>query len=340
MIHSYRAKSIIKLSIFTALLLTCVIIWRGIFASIFTMAFSSALLAVLLLPMTRKLEKRMNRGAAAGLSLLMMIAVIMMFFGIVVPALISQIELIIAQLPMLIESVNAFTGTISEWLVSVGMPELPAITSAVKDFDLQVILLRVVNTAGGMISRITQVVIIPMVTFYFLKDREKISHRVAMIVPLKYRRKAILTAIETKRALLNYLRAHAIVSIFIGGLTGFGLALLRVNAWLALGLWVAITDFIPYFGPVLGAVPIILMGPIIGWNKVLWSIVILFIANQVEANWLPRVIGDSTGLHPVTVLIAILVGNMLMGMWGLLLSLPVLIAGKTAIRAMRAASSA
>jgi predicted PurR-regulated permease PerM len=329
-------KSQIKLiAVLVAALVLVIVFWR-VFISAVVMAIWGLAIAAALLPMTRKLEMRMKRAAAAALSMLMMMTVILLFFGIVLPALIQQIEQIIAQLPTLIESVNAFTDNLTEWLQSVGMPPFPDITSALQNFDAQVILVRIVSTAGGLVSRMAQVFMIPMIAFYFLKDREKFSHRIAMLVPLKYRRKAIWMAVETKRALLIYLRGHIMVSSIIGALTAIGLLMMKVNAWLALGLWVALSDLIPYFGPAIGAIPLVLMGPVIGWNRLVWSLLLLFGLNQLETVLSPRFISESTGMHPITVLAALSIGEMLFGLWGLLLSLPLLIAAKTALRAVRA----
>jgi predicted PurR-regulated permease PerM len=327
---------IIKLSAVAVAALVLIIVFWHVFISVLVMAVWGLAIAAILLPMTRKLEKRMKRGAAAVLSMALMMTVILLLFGIVLPALIQQIEQIIAQLPTLIESVNAFTDNMTAWLDSVGMPPFPAITTALSNFDAQAILMQIVSTAGGLVSRLAQVLMIPMIAFYFLKDREKFGHRMAMLVPLKYRRKAIWMAVETKRALLLYLRGHILLSGIIGACMAVGLLWFKVGAWLALGLWIALANLVPYFGPAIGAIPIVLMSPVIGWNRMLWSLILIFVFNQLEGMFAPRFLGESTGMHPVTVLAALMIGEMLLGLWGLILSLPLLIVVKTALRAARA----
>ena len=311
--------------------------WRALLSVMMTV-LSALLLAALLLPVTVRLEKRMRPAAAAGLALLLLLAVLLLFLGLVFPAISDQVQLMIEQLPVMLDNLNEWIDHANGWLVSMGIPELPDVTNSLKGFDFSVLLRGIMQTAGGVIGRIAQWLLIPMLAFYFLCDREMFCHGLTLMIPIQYRRRAVCTAIETRRALLMYMRGHALVALLVGGLCALGMLILGVNAWLALGLWIALTDLIPYFGPIIGIVPIVLFGPAMGWNKMLWSVILVVVVNQIESNWLnPRVVGEHTGIHPVTVLIALILGNLMFGIWGLILSLPVIIAAKTALRAMRVA---
>jgi predicted PurR-regulated permease PerM len=319
--------------------MACGLIWWRALLSVLMTALSGLMLAVLLLPVTIRLEARMKPGPAAALAMILLIGVVLLFLGLVFPALADQAELLFAQLPIMLEQLNSWITSANELLVSLGAPTLPDVAQSLKDilkdFDISIILRGIMHTAGGVFGRIAQALLIPMIAFYFLRDREMFCHGMTLLIPIRYRRRAVWTAIETRRALILYLRGHALISLFVGGLSALGLLMIGVNAWLALGVWIALTDFVPYFGPIIGMVPIVLFGPAIGWNKMLWSLVLILVIQQIETNWLsPRVISEHMGIHPVTVLIVLALGNLMFGIWGLILSLPIMIAIKTMIRAI------
>ena len=337
MVRAGRARLSVRGYVILAICaLVCAVIWWRVLLGALATTIGAALLAALLLPIASRLEARMNRGAAAGLSMLLLAVSLLLFLGLAYPAIATQAELMIAQLPTMLDQLNIWTTRANEWLDGLGAPLLPDIAQTVKDFDLSILVRGMVSVAGGMIGRIAEWLLVPMLAFYFLKDRDLFCHALSMLIPINYRRRAIWTVCEARRVIIMYLRGRLLVSLFVGCFCAIGMLIIGVNAWLALGVWIAVTDNIPYFGPIIGTVPVVLLSPVIGMNKMLWSVGVIFLANQVEANWFPKVVGEQTGIHPVTVLLAITIGNMMFGVWGLVLSLPVIIAVKTVERSFRA----
>ncbi|MDR2657698.1 MAG: AI-2E family transporter [Oscillospiraceae bacterium] len=319
-------------------LLALLLWWRALVSVLLTV-ISAALLASLMLPLSVRFEKRMKPSGAAALALFILITGLLIFLGLIVPTISVQTEQLFLQLPTILERLDVWSSRANEWLDAIGAPSLPDIPGSLMNLDLSIIVTGIVHYAGGVLGQLAQWLIVPILAFYFIKDRERFCHGLTMMIPIKHRRKAMWIASETRRALLIYVRGHALVSLLVGVLSAVGLLILGVPSWLALGVWIALTDLVPYFGPILGAIPILLFSPALGMTKTLWSLGIILAVNQVEGNFVtPNVIGDHIGIHPVTVLIALLLGNLMFGLWGIVLSLPALIVGKTVARTLHAAS--
>ncbi|MEG0766830.1 MAG: AI-2E family transporter, partial [Clostridia bacterium] len=246
----------------------------------------------------------------------------------------------LAQIPQLMEQGRELLARVNTWLVATGLTALPENNNpTLQDASRTAnnLLRGAMHAAGSMAERLGQLALWPLLTFYFLRDRERFCHRLAMWIPIRHRRIAVRTAAESRRALLGYLRGQMVVAGVVGVLTAVGLLIIGVPAWLALGMLMALLDLIPYFGPLLGTIPILLFSAAMGWQKALWALAMVLVVQQIEGNIIaPRVIGDSTGLHPVTVILSLTAGNMVWGPWGMLLALPVVVAGRAAIRVLSA----
>jgi len=314
------------------------IVWWRILTAVLVMVLCAALFAALLAPLATRLERRMRPGAAAGLSILLLTTTLLLFLGLVLPLLLHQAGVLLEQLPRLLSEFDARAARLSAQLEGSGLPPLPSLNAAMARWDASNLLQGVMDGVGSAAGRLTQWALVPVIGFYFLRDRENVSYRLALLIPIAFRRRALWVAAETRRALMAYLRGQLQVTLVTGVLTALGLLLLGVPGWLAFGGWMALCDLIPYFGPFLGAIPVVLFGATMGWQRMLWALGIVVIVQQVEANVLsPRFIGDQTGMHPVTVLLSLAIGNMVLGFWGMLLSLPVVVAVRAVVRALQAA---
>lgn len=114
------------------------------------------------------------------------------------------------------------------------------------------------------------------------------------------------------------------LGLSVGTLAAVATALLGLRFAVLLGIWAGLTEFIPYVGPVLGAVPAVLAGLAISPLRAVEVLLAFAIIQQLENAVLsPKIMGESVGLHPIVVLFAVLAGGYLAGGWGLILALPV-----------------
>ena len=180
------------------------------------------------------------------------------------------------------------------------------------------------NIGGSVVD----VVIAVIISIYLLKDKHhflglwrKFLH---LVMPQKGH--AVLTEpmSEINGVLSRFIRGALLDALIIAILSAVGLSVMGLDAAVFIGIFAGIANVIPYFGPVLGMIPAFLMGLCTGgfWHGAL-AVIILVVIQQIDANFIyPKVVGSSTGLHPLAVLLAVSVFGYFGGILGMLLAVP------------------
>ncbi len=185
-------------------------------------------------------------------------------------------------------------------------------------------LLGVGRGLGAVASVLGYLVLAPVLTFYLLRDYDRLVTGVDGLIPAG--RAGIRRALsEYDRLLSAYLRGQVLVSVTVGTMTAVGLLIVQFPYALFLGAVVAVFNVVPYLGLVLSLIPAVAIAlasgdPGIALLKVG---VVYTVAQSLESGVVsPRIVGDSTGLHPVWILLAIAVGGFFFGFLGLLIAVP------------------
>ena len=177
--------------------------------------------------------------------------------------------------------------------------------------------------AGGIADGVGRLSLIVILAYYFLKDRERMLMQLELLLPSSIRARVIEAGGAIQRELSGYVRGQLLISLIVGAITAAGLAILRIPAFLVLGLIMAVFNLIPYFGALLGAIPTVLLTLNMGWAKLLEVAIMLFLTQQAENMLIaPRLTGRTTGLHPVAVILALTAGGYLGGMVGMAFAIP------------------
>ncbi len=164
----------------------------------------------------------------------------------------------------------------------------------------------------------------PVLAFYMLRDRKKIGALAVELIPERIRPALDTLLIDVNRLLRKFVRGYFLLSLIIGAMVTLGLWALQVDFPILLGAFAGLMEFIPYFGPFIGALPAVLFALLASGKKALWTAVLLLAIQEIENLYLtPRIIGDSVGLHPLSILLALLLGGELAGFWGFLFGVPV-----------------
>jgi len=143
-------------------------------------------------------------------------------------------------------------------------------------------------------------------------------------VPQRYRAVHEFVRSSAARVMGGYLRGQLTMSLVIGVLAGAGTALLGLPYFVVLGVLAALFELVPMFGPILSAVPAVIVALFQPWPTVVWVILLFLVIQQFESNVLgPRVTGHAVGLHPLGALFALLVGIEVAGILGGLFAVPV-----------------
>jgi predicted PurR-regulated permease PerM len=179
--------------------------------------------------------------------------------------------------------------------------------------------------ATGIFSTTLQVFLIVVASAYFLNDFPKITANFRRFVPLRYRPVYGDVVQKLDMAVGGYLRGQLLIAVVLGFFLYLGLILIGIPLALPISFLAAILNIVPYLGPIVGAVPAVLLAltTTTPFTSALLVVALFIVANQLEGNLLsPFILSKSTNLHPVTVLIAITLGLGIFGLVGAIFAVP------------------
>ncbi|BDR86360.1 hypothetical protein N071400001_09680 [Clostridium tetani] len=172
-------------------------------------------------------------------------------------------------------------------------------------------------------ENIMDIFIIPIISYYFLVDWKKINSRLIVLFPMKIRTVVQRIMKDIDKILTRYIVVQIILSALIGAVTFIILILLKVDFPILLSVINAFFNIIPYFGPILGSIPAILVALTISTKKALWTAICLYLIQQIEGNIIsPKFIGDNISMHPLLIIILLIIGGELWGVLGMILAIP------------------
>lgn len=205
---------------------------------------------------------------------------------------------------------NSFSNAITNILDNVQKSALDSLRS-------------VVVKLYGLVTSTLKIVLVLIFSFYFSIGKEKYLKSFKKSIPNKYRDDVNYLAVRINASLQQFIRGRLLLALFVGFLTMIYLLILRVDFAIVIGMITCIADIIPYIGPFLGFVPAVLFAFMDAPLKALWVSILFIIIQWAENNILaPKLIGDSTGLNPLAVLISIIIGGGIFGIWGMVVSVP------------------
>jgi predicted PurR-regulated permease PerM len=187
------------------------------------------------------------------------------------------------------------------------------------------VLISLSKSGGALAAAVISLFLIPIITFYMLRDWDQILQKLGALVPSSQRETVFRLARETDDILGAFLRGQILVMLALAVMYSVGLTIVGLEFALAIGVVAGLVSFVPYLGLVFG---ILLAGlTVVLEPNPLWrlgGVVITFWAAQlVEGSVLtPKLVGDRIGLHPIIVIFAIAAGGQLFGFFGILLALP------------------
>ncbi|MGN0775142.1 MAG: AI-2E family transporter [Candidatus Ventricola sp.] len=288
-------------------------------AAVFAMAGAFTLL---LAPVCRALERRgvcthLAAGAAAGGLLLLALLIVSAF----VPYLVTHsVDLIRRNAPAL----SALMQRIGEALERAGLHSVSGQGTGDMIASAAAGVTAFAARAGMSFAAQTGRILFALVlSYYLLCERKRIGGHLLLCVPPAWRT-AVLSALQgCRNAAMGYLSGMLKTSAFVGLATYLGLVLLGVQDALLLALFMAIFEVLPYIGPVLAAIPILLSSLPQGMHQTLLALVMVVLVQQVEGNFIsPYFTASGTSIHPLAALVSVFVLGSLMGIWGILLAVP------------------
>jgi predicted PurR-regulated permease PerM len=177
----------------------------------------------------------------------------------------------------------------------------------------------------GMMKNLVEVVLLPVLAFYFALDSKKLKHEFVGLLPRRRAREVLRMIHVFNQIMYSYVVGQAILCIIAGVVVGIGLAALRMDYAVTLGVLAGVTRAIPIIGPILGGIPIVLLALITkGFGVALGVLIFFSILHFVESKFImPLLIGDRMELHAVVIIVVLLVGGEFAGLLGMFFAPPI-----------------
>ena len=185
---------------------------------------------------------------------------------------------------------------------------------------------KVVSNGFAFVNVLSLLLISPVVAFYMLRDWPEFTGKIYDLVPQKYRQAAKDGITAINRIISGYLRGQLTVCVALGVFYSCGLWLVGLHLGVLIGFLAGVISFIPYVGSVSGfLMAMVLVVTQYGTAaKILEVIAVFAIGQFIEGNFLtPKLVGENIGLHPVWVMFALLAGGSLLGLFGMIVAVPV-----------------
>ncbi len=289
----------------------------------------SFLLAILLNPLVVALERRgLGRTAAVVLVMAALGAALALLLSALAPVIARELrplsELAQRETPAtLLEKFRVLLRENVPWLKNPGI--VAQIMKLAEDF-INSLFQRSLSILPSVVPVAIALVLIPFMTFFLLKDGRRIKKSFIALLPNRYFEMAIGLLHKIDRQVGNYIRGQLLVSLCIGTLAATALAILRVPYFLFIGVVAGLANMIPYFGPIVGGIPAVILNVIAkGRLSAALPVIAAFLLIRLIDDTLlsPNILGHSLSIHPLLVILVIFIGGEMFGVMGLLLCIPV-----------------
>lgn len=275
-------------------------------------------------PLVRVMQgSRFSRGAAVIMAYLILASFLMVIGALLLPSLIYQVQVLAINLPALLERLLEFLAA----LFLLSQAEIPqqfqdAITQLTTNLTefLPALLLFPLQVSSVVLAT----TLILVISLYWLLASQYVKRYIIFyVVAPQHRDEAEEIMGEMGRRVGGWVRGQIILSVAIGLLTYIALRLLDIPFALILAIWAAVTELVPMVGPIIGAIPAVIIAFLISPFQALLVIVAYTVIQQLENHLLvPNIMSREVGLHPLVVVLALLTGAELLGLIGALLAVP------------------
>ena len=304
-------------------------------APILTPFAISALLAYLGDPLVDWLENwKLNRTGAVVVVFSLMLLGLCVILLIVIPLLENQISHLVERLPVYLDWIkDVAVPQVQTWLgLEASRVDLNAITQLFREHwekaggFAAVAVSYITSSGAALVAMAVNLVLIPVVTFYLLRDWDGLVVRIRQLVPVHLEVTLVKLTRESDSMLSAFIRGQLLVMIGLGVIYSLGLWLAGIDLAFLIGMGAGVLSFVPYLGSILGVVGAVIAALVQYHDMlhILFVLVVFGVGQALEGMLLtPWLVGDKIGLHPVAVIFAIMAGGQLFGFLGILLALPV-----------------
>ena len=300
----------------------------------------SGALAYLLYPVVRALERLMPwrerwQGPSRIFSILVVyvaaLAVLAGALAIVVPPALRQASDFVDDVPdLLARARTTVEGWNEEYTSRIPIDVREQIEetleggSSILIAAARTVLTRTVSTVANTLTTVIGLAVVPFMVFYLLKDREEVVGGFYSLMPPEAQRHTANVVAIVNRVVGAYVRAQLTLAVVAGVAVFLGLYLLGIRFAVLLAVIAGVSELIPVIGPLIGAIPGILVTLATSPEDLVW-VILLYVGIQLVQNAFlaPRIQGQAVELHPVLIMVILVIASEVAGLWGVILAVPV-----------------
>ena len=309
-------------------------------------------LAFLQLPIVKYVDRflsrfmsrpKLTRALAVVTSLLVVLAAIAAFLGIMLPQLIDSVKQLVTSITSFItQNKDHLNNLLVKWdflsiegdEIIIGWEKIISETSNYISFVINNLL----AISSTIYTTIFQLFVGLITAFYLLIDKERFCAQAKKILYSVAKRDTCESLIywtrRANRIFSGFIAGKILDSLIIGVLCYIGMLVFRMEYPLLISVIVGVTNVIPFFGPFIGAIPSILILLIVNPMSALWFSLFVLVLQQLDGNVIgPLILGDYVGISPLWIMISIVIGGGLFGFVGMLVSVPVFALAYAIVRA-------
>jgi len=288
---------------------------------IVALLFVAIILAAAFDPWVDWMQKyKIPRGVSILFIYIIILSVLSLLVVLLIPAISDQVGQMAKNLPQYYERLAVGISQITDGAEQPTLPEALQGMSANLAETTKSVFSTITGIFGGLISFIAILVIV----FYISVEEAALKKFLHFLTPTKYKDYIVNLINRMQKKMGLWLRGQLTLMLIVGIMTYIGLTILGVKYALLLALIAGLLEIVPFVGPILSAVPAILVGFSDSFLKVVLIIALYFVIQQLENNIVvPKVMQKAVGLNPIIVIVAILIGAKLGGVIGALMAVPV-----------------
>lgn len=313
------------------------------FRIIWTPLILAVILVYLFNPLVERLSRRKVPRVVGGcLSYVLFGGLVVLIGFLVLPVVTSQATELGDRLPELTERLSQWVADVGDRFgVPISATRLESIVAEIQawlqDPSNQEVILEGIGQVGeialGVVEIVLLVLLAPVLALYILMDAPGLRQAAVGLVPENLREEVTHVSNTVAKAIGGFVRGQLLVALIVGLLSSLGLLMLDLPFWLIVGLIAGFLNIIPFVGPwvggILGVMTALVAGDV---SKALWVAVIFAIIQQLDNHLIsPVILRYTVKLHPVMIILALLVGGSIGGLFGVLIAVPLTAALKILI---------
>lgn len=314
---------------------------RGIFnpirqfiLAIFVPVLISGLLFYLLNPIVEFFQKKFHIKKVITIIALFIIIFLILLFLIfyIIPMIVSQVVALGSSIPHYYQifvnwvanrfdshMVKGISDNVYQYLGNYFKSSSSQIAHLVQE-----VLKNLTGILGKIASALVNIVTVPFILFFMLKDGPKLKRSIGNIIPVKYRLSAIKILEDINQQVSLYIRGQLTVAFFVAIIFIIGYTIIGLRYGLLLGILAGIFNVIPFFGSWLSEIPTIIVAFFVSPVMVVKVLIVFIVEWLIESQLIsPLVMSASMKMHPVTTLLVLLTAGNLLGLFGVIFGIPI-----------------